>query len=569
MKKILKYTLGLLAILMVFSCYDGIDPITEVDPGPDAGAPTVDIMKPADGFSISDPEPISSLEIEFVAEDDIELILITVSIDGSQIASYDSFTDYRVVSRELVYDNVEVGEHTLEVTATDIVGNVFTKTHNFSKEPPYVPMYATEIFYMPFDGDYTELVSSTAATETGAPGFAGESFAGLNALQAATSAAQDNYVSFPIADLELSTTMSGAFWYKVDATATRSGILTIGANADDRFQGFRLFREGNDVEQRIKLNVGTGTGESWNDGGVIAVADNEWVHVAFTISDTETKIYFNGVLQLTSTLAAPIDWTGCTELNIGAGGPTFSYWDHLGDTSAMDELRLFSSALSQNEIIEMIAQSDQVLYMPFDGSFNDVVSDITATETGTPGFAGDFYEGINSFQAATTTMEDSYLSVPFDGLGLGDAFSGTFWYKVNATATRSGILTVGANADDRLQGFRLFREGNDVEQRIKLNVGIGSGESWNDGGVITVANGEWVHVAFTVSATESKIYFNGELQLTSTFSSPVDWTGCTELNIGAGGPTFSYWDHWGDTSAMDELRIFDKELSQEEIQSML
>ncbi len=64
-----------------------------------------------------------------------------------------------------------------------------------------------------------------------------------------------------------------------------------GGDVDDRFQGFRLFREGSPTEQRIKLNVGTGTGESWNDGDVIDVTAGEWVHVAMTISDTQNKIY--------------------------------------------------------------------------------------------------------------------------------------------------------------------------------------------------------------------------------------------------------------------------------------
>ncbi len=86
--------------------------------------------------------------------------------------------------------------------------------------------------------------------------------------------------------------------------------MVVGDDADDRNQGFRLFREGSPTEQRIKLNVGTGTGESWNDGGVIDVAAGEWVHVAFTISSTESKIYFNGIEMNSADLSAPIDWTG-------------------------------------------------------------------------------------------------------------------------------------------------------------------------------------------------------------------------------------------------------------------
>src|SRR5690606_17102109 len=132
------------------------------------------------------------------------------------------------------------------------------------------------------------------------------------------------YVNYPAAGL-MTPEFSGSFWYKVDATAARAGIITIGDDAVDRNQGFRLFREGNATEQRIKLNVGTGGGDSWNDGGVIDVTAGEWVHIAFTIASDRTVIYFNGTEVLSSALPAPIDWTGCSTFTIGSGGPTFDY----------------------------------------------------------------------------------------------------------------------------------------------------------------------------------------------------------------------------------------------------
>src|SRR5690606_19273206 len=137
---------------------------------------------------------------------------------------------------------------------------------------------------------------------------------------------------------------------------SNGGIIVIGTEdiAENRNQGLRLFREGNALEQRIKLNVGTGSGESWNDGGVITVADGEWIHVAFTISNTETIIYFNGTPVNPGISSNPIDWKGSEKITIGAGGPTFSYWNHLHDTSSIDELRFFKTTGSQEEIQDII-----------------------------------------------------------------------------------------------------------------------------------------------------------------------------------------------------------------------
>lgn len=573
MKNINKIFIGLFALVLMTSCYEGIDSISEVDPGPDAGAPLISIMRPANGLEIQVPEPVTSTTIEFKVEDDIELGTISVMLDGVEIASYNQFVDYRIAKEQFVYDNITTGDHILSITATDLVGNVSTSTVNFTKSPPYTPIFAGEQFYMPFDGDFTELVSVMPAGEVGNPDFGGSAYAGSNSYKAGT----DNYLTFPVSELTLGNNFSGAFWYKVNATPDRSGILTIGASAENRNQGLRLFREGNGTAQRIKLNVGTGASDSWNDGGEINVAAGEWVHVVFTISETQTKIYLNGMEVNTGTLGAPIDWTGTSQLVIGAGGPTFSYWDHKSDSSLMDELRLFDKTLSQSEITSMIAQGSQKLHVNFNGSYTDNVRDIEATVVGNPGFSGDAYAGSNAYKGA----ENSYLTFPTTGL-LENQFSAAFWYKMNATPDRAGILVVGppdsGNANfpgvqnNRTSGFRFFREGGATNQTFKLNVGNGTADNWFDGGAAATidptANNGWVHLAFTISSTECVVYINGEVVKQGEFTG-VDWTGCDLLSVMSGAPRFTEWGHKSDLSVMDELRIFDKALSQTEIQALM
>ena len=563
MKKIIKYTLGLLA-LMAISCYDGIDPITAVDPGADMSAPIVKIISPVEGSTIKVFETVTSFDVKIEVTDDIEISTISVLLDGSEIKNYNNFIDYRRALEGFTYDNLVDGNHKLTVMATDIEGKTTSSEVNFSKEPPYTPLFDGEVLYMPFDGDYRDLISFNIADQIGSPGFAGSGYAGSNAYKGTA----DSYIELPAGNL-LTNEFSGAFWYKVDSTPDRAGILVVGDDATDRKQGFRLFREGNATSQRIKLNVGTGTGESWNDGGVIDVTAGEWVHIAFTISQTETKIYFNGVEQLTANLTAPIDWTGCEKITIGSGGDTFSYWNHKSDYSALDELRFFNKALSQSDIQIMINSFNPYIpqydgesfYMPFDKGYIDLIGGRAASATGTPDITNESYIGDGAYLGAT----DSYLTYPADGL-LTSQFSTTFWYKVNSSPDRAGILVVGNDVpENRNQGFRLFREGSATSQRIKLNVGTGGGESWNDGGLIDVTAGEWVQVAVTVSNTESKIYFNGVQVNSATLSAPIDWTGCDTFTIASGEPSFTYWNHKSDGSIIDELRFYNKALSSEEV----
>jgi len=565
MKNIHKILLGLFSICVMFSsCSDGIDPITSVDPGEDMSAPEVTISSPLDGNTIKVLDEVSSINIQFKVVDDIEIDNIDVMVDGNMIASMNDFLDYRIVNEEVVFDNVTNGDHTVTVTATDLDGNTTSQTVNFSKEPPYTPKYENEFLYMPFDGDYIDLITLKASDVTGSLSFAGESFLGSNAYAGSA----DSYLTFPF-DGSVGTEFTASFWYNVSGDPDRAGILVAGAD-ENRTQGFRLFREGNADEQRIKLNVGTGSGEVWNDGGVVDPNSDNWVHVAFTVTSEETVIYLDGMPVNTGNMGGmAIDWTGVEKLTIGAGGETFSYWNHLHDTSSIDELRFFDAALSQEEIQALINGSSETLKISFDGSYQDSATNREITAVGSPGFAGESVEGSNAYAGAA----DSYLTMSSEGL-LSPNFSATFWYKVNASPDRAGIIVIGPedteNPDSqnkRTSGFRLFREGNADEQRIKLNVGTGAGESWNDGGVIDVAANEWVHVAFTISETETAIYLDGELVNTGELSSPIDWTGTDLVSIMSGAPRFTGWGHLADASYMDELTFFNKALTEEEIEA--
>jgi len=153
------------------------------------------------------------------------------------------------------------------------------------------------------------------------------------------------------------------------------------------------------------------------------------------------------------------------------------------------------------------------------------------------------------------------------------------WYKLNATPDRGGILVMGPPDPDhpdamnlRTNGFRFFREpGADGNQRFKLNVGIGTGETWVDGGTaadVDPTTGEWIYLAFTISPTKAIVYINGEVVKESDITG-IDWTGCDLLSIMSGAPRFTEWGHKSDLSYLDDLHLYNKVLTQEEIQSMM
>lgn len=585
-KQILFFTI---AVLVAASCNEGIDPISSVDPGPDESAPQITLKAPTEGYQIMAPQALAPVTINFEISDDIELSTISVAINGNQIASFSEFKDYRRFVHEFTYDSVPTGSHVLEITATDIDGKSTTESRNFEKVPPYVAKYQDEIFYMPFDGDFTEMISFEQATVVGSPGFTTQSIRGGNAY----SGAADSYLTIPAEDLQTNE-FTAAFWINVNPDPIRAGILVMSPedaanpNAQNlRTSGFRFFREGTAENQIFKLNVGTGDAEVWFDGGEVASIDPNtagWVHVAFTIAPTQAVVYINGQVVSQGELEG-FDWNGADLLSIMSGAPRFTGWEHFSDQSSMDELRLFSRALTQEEIQAIIADESgevpqfeglygEIFYMPFDGDFTEQASGTEATVVGSPGFQ----EGISG--EAYAGAPDAYLTFPAGAIQNSE-FSAAFWINANATPVRGGILVLSpedtenanypATQNLRTSGLRFFREGGAQNQIFKLNVGTGETDVWFDGGANATINPdetEWVHIAFTISESEASVYINGEVVSTGEHTG-IDWTGVDMLSIMSGVPRFTEWEHFSDESLMDELRIFDRALNQDEIQLMI
>ncbi|MGE5943357.1 MAG: LamG-like jellyroll fold domain-containing protein [Flavobacteriales bacterium] len=575
MKNINKLVFGIFIMLLVFSCNDGIDPISYVDPGPDAGAPVVTIIKPTNGLAISDPNPVSSVEIELRVEDDIEVGSITVMLDGMEIASYEvgSYVDYRIVNKTLTNDNIAIGEHTLTVTATDLVGNVTTSTSNFSKEPPYTPLYPGEILYMPFNGDYTDLVTSTPASEVGSPGFnVGGGISG-----SAYQGAANSYLTFPSDNLAQGSNFSATFWLKIDASDGRAGIISMAptdpSSPSDKPSGFGLIREANGSNQKFILLVGNGTNATWVNPGDPATIDpsvNNWVHFGITISENNLSLYMDGELVGQSAFTG-IDWTGVGDLSIMSGDPNFSGWNHKTEKGQMDELRLYNTTLTQDEVQTIMLKDQAALYMGFNGNYKDAISGDEAGEVGSPSF--DFDNGISgdAYQGAA----NSYLTFPSDELTQDNNFSTTFWLKIDASDDRAGIINIApaepAAPSDKPSGFGLIREASGANQKFILLTGNGNNATWvnpGDPATIDPSLSNWVHFGIVISEDNTALYMDGVLVGQSAFTG-IDWTGVGDLAIMSGDPNFSGWNHKTEKGQMDELYIFKKALTAEEINLLM
>ncbi|WP_430816633.1 LamG domain-containing protein [Carboxylicivirga sp. RSCT41] len=232
------------------------------------------------------------------------------------------------------------------------------------------------------------------------------------------------------------------------------------------------------------------------------------------------------------------------------------------------------STLSETISFSVVKMGDfeplygESFYMSFQNHYLDHASVENAAINGFPGFEENGVVG-----AAYQGAEGASLSFPVADVFSGREMTAAFWYNI-AQQGRSGILSAspsGSN-NNRVAGFRLFREGGDDAQTIKLNIGNGSYDQWFDGGAAATINPqttEWVHVAITISESSAAVYIDGEVVSQGDLGEPISWDNCEDLYIASGGPHFSEWDHKEDLSLYDELRIFQKALSQDEIKAII
>ena len=362
--KSLKYVISLmLAAIILTACEPGanIDPVRPYDPGPDLEPPTVIITSPLEGFEIKVRDEFATVVIRGEIRDDIELESVVMSLNGVAFKTFtsDDFTDFRRFVLNFTHTQIPDGTHILTVTARDKSGKTTSKSVNFEKVPPYRPIYDGEIFYMPFEGSFTDLISEHNATVVGSPGFTNDGKVGR-----AFAGAEGSYLTFPTQDQVLGINMlneefSATFWYKVNPVPNRAGILSITPAGGSRNFGFRFIREARGATgQFFNFNVGSvdadgNPADTWCDGGAAATIDataGEWIFLAFTISRTELAVFINGERVAHNPNFNGIRWDGCTTLSIMSGEPNFTVWNHREDLSLMDELRIFNKALTQEEI---------------------------------------------------------------------------------------------------------------------------------------------------------------------------------------------------------------------------
>src|SRR5690606_1386745 len=312
--KIFKYLIVVAAVAAVIAaCNEGIDPISAVPPGDDTTSPTVNITYPGEGTLIRVKEEVTPIDIRFEVVDDIEIQSISVQLDGTSIAEYNEFKDYRRALESYMYESLTNGPHTLTITATDLSGKSTSEEVTFEKVEPYQAAYDGEIFYMPFDDEVLELISITTGTVEGSTSYV----PGKVGKAVRLDAANKSYILFPSDAVSAVNAFSVSFWTHPEFIDSNSdggidGILGLVnfSNVSGFWGNLDWFVENgsNPSAALIKAHVTNGNGgETWIEVPGVTNFFGEWTHHVLTYDATaEEFVYYIDAVPV-ATLAAGWD----------------------------------------------------------------------------------------------------------------------------------------------------------------------------------------------------------------------------------------------------------------------
>ncbi len=309
-----------------------------------------------------------------------------------------------------------------------------------------------------------------------------------------------------------------------------------------------------------------------------SISLNEWFHIAVTYNGEVIYFYINGKVVAKGTSKSPTFAGMYSEIgnshNNGALQNSFNGY--------MDQLKIFKKALNQREIVyEMnfndlvyrnnlnympilkeelskssllpITTKGLVYYWPIAGSTIDVVSGKDMTLVTNAALTTDRFGNPNSALKFTLGYATVPSDVYFDGPSCG--FTVMVWLYLLGWSNAQRIIDFG-NGNDADNIMFMFGSGQLYFNTFSFTTAYNLPQ-------ITVNLNQWMHIAATFNSGTISVYINGilatslqsaafrsEILRTSNYVGKSNWPGDGLAN-----------------SILDELKIFNKPLSVEEIKN--
>ena len=391
----------------------------------------------------------------------------------------------------------------------------------------------------------------------------------------------DDHIEIPSPSLELQSDLSFVYWIKTNLDTANQFIINIGSvtTGGNRYGIWCTIRE-DDHKLSVILGDGIGTTDDVLKSET-DIIDGEWHHIAFTRSDSDWRIYIDGVEDASGQLHSN-DIVYHRDFSKRLIGIVCDMTDPFD--GVLDEIALYSHQLSAEKIDEIYRNSEPspVGSWHFDEGHGDVIIDSSGNDnhgTLNVGLRDDvdkkWVEGMKG-SALTYDGVNDHIALPegnnLIGINRDFSISGFITIKnhsmkvqtiislnyVSVTNVKGNGIKVCVKTDNTISGICYLADDNNGQLfRVDSSRVIGLNEVY--------------HFTVTRKATELRMYINGALDNSaSTSTSGIMFT-------------YDYPEHMGNYNSIgadrhqngnlvhptngtiDEIEVYRRALSEEEI----
>ena len=452
-------------------------------------------------------------------------------------------------------DEVEIFQRALVQTELQGIFNAGSAGKCKTQQQQCTPPPPQMIGWWPGDGNYTDIILGHNGTPAG-----GAAFAEGKVAQAFSFIGQDDYVTLPsIPEMNFGTgDFTFDFWERSSNSNSRMNALTFLPSYPDSNLVFD-FNDPDDPYQGIWVYWNSNGGNAIKAGFPGQYTNGQWYHIALSRVGSILTLYIDGVPVGSAEYSGTINLASPNSF-IGGGPSGFGNWN-----GEIDEIEIFNRGLAGGEIQAIFnagsagkckmgcAQppTEMIGWWQGNGNTTDIIGGNNGTVLGdvtySPGMVGQAF----SFDGNGDFINLDNLPV---NPSPGAETTVDFWMYWNGELGQDGQMPFGFNSFDLYfygPGFGFNTANSDVW-------GIPSQGLAN----------RWVHVAAIFrngNVTESRLFIDGiERALSMQNGTPGNGTVTSDARIGG----WRLWDHYDFYGLIDEVEIFNRGLTPQEIQSI-
>ncbi len=291
------------------------------------------------------------------------------------------------------------------------------------------------------------------------------------------------------------------------------------------------------------------------------LVDGRWYHLALSATPGDVRVYLDGDMIAAQSMTGALDTDSCfVEHAIGGaaasilGGP----WSHNG---LIDEVRVYDRALSGAEV-DVLAHPPEyglVAYWPMDGDAVDATGHgYDGSLRGDVSFAPGILGGAATFDGADDRISitgivpyESELSIAgwlrFAGPPQGDH---TFLF-LRAASCNLAMQSVGYHYSTQT-----------------IHVDVADFDPWYVFAPANLVDGQWYHLATTVTAGNVSVYLNGTLIADEPLTGTLDTTSCYVEHAIGGAESSVLGGPWSHNGLIDDVRVYNRQLSAAEVRGL-